>query len=250
MKRKNITNLSSVAIIFRALNPSEIFIEVKDNGYPIEVFRHCLCPIGGNWIGEASKNDKNPLDTVRRELNEELTLERMVSSTHELNLLGFKPEFNFYKTSRKDYTPSDNERKIFVELKQAIARECAPFGDYLYRMPKELLEKEEDSLCLSSYWTVALNEEWWKHLIFFQEALGNLSNESVTVITSLQEIVKNEVKIAFGHDVALKKFFLAFGLTEAYHLSLIEGIEYEEVGTTLPSYAEYMKIYDIKKKPI
>lgn len=43
-------------------------VQVKSHDYPIEIFRGTVCLLGGN----ANKHDETPLDTLKRELKEEL----------------------------------------------------------------------------------------------------------------------------------------------------------------------------------
>ncbi len=255
MKKERVSNLASVGIIFRASDPSEIFLEVKDDGYPLKVFRRCLCPIGGNWIGEAGKRDRNPLDTFRREFLEEISLEKAIASTLELKLLGIESESNFYQTPRKDRIPTSEERRILAELKQVVVENCIPFGDFKNQIPTEVIlraepeSKREGYTGVVSYWFIPLSEEWWNRLVVLQRSFGNLSNESITVITSLREIIETGTKTAFGHDHALQEFFLSFGLTNAHRFPLIEGIITEDRGKILASYDEYLARYDIQKKP-
>ena len=244
--KEKVSNIAGVMIIFRAKNPAEIFIEVKDDGYPLKRFRRCLCPIGGNWIGERAKGDRNPLDTARREINEELTLERMIASTLELKLLGIETEGNFYQTPKKNYIPNSEEIKTLAELKQIITENCTPFGDFLYHFR---ISQKESLMPLVSYWLVALREDEWDRLVNLQKKFGNLSNESITIITSLKEIIETGTRVAFGHDRALQKFFLSFGLSDAHQMPLMGGITSKEMGKTLVSYEEYMAQYDIKRKP-
>ncbi|HEB46698.1 MAG TPA: hypothetical protein ENI19_03260 [Candidatus Nealsonbacteria bacterium] len=255
MERKKINNIASVAIIIRASNPSQIFIELKDDGYPMKTFRRCLCPIGGNWIGEAAKCDQNPLDTVRREIMEEICLEKRTASTIELDLLGIKPGRSFYQVPTIDQIPTSDDIKILDELKQVIAEGLVPFGDYINTIPKSVLdrsdpENERDGFsALVSYWAVALDEQRWKEITALQEKFGNLSNESITLVTSVDEIIEVGVKTAFGHDRPLKEFFLCYGLHSAQQFPLINGISSQEIGKPLASYQEYLERYEILKKP-
>ena len=73
MKKIAVNNTASVVIIFRQKNPAEVFLEIKDDKYPMRVFQRCLNIIGGNWIGEQALNDFGPLGTLYRELQEEIT---------------------------------------------------------------------------------------------------------------------------------------------------------------------------------
>lgn len=255
MEKVFIDHIAGVGIIFRALDPSHVFIEIKDDGLPIKAFRRGLCPIGGNWIGEAAKKDRNTLETFRREINEEITLEGAIASTLELRLLGDTPEGNFYQTPRANYAPSDEETEKLNDLKRFITGVREPFGDYIIDMPKEVFDradpenKREGFNVLVSYWLIALSEIQWGQLVSLQDSFANLSNESVTIITSLEEIVDVGIKSAYGHDRPLQEFFLAQGFQLAKKLPLVDGIACRKVGMPLASYPDYLGTYDVKRKP-
>lgn len=256
MKKQRINNIASVGIIVRKANPSQIFIEVKDDGYPMKAFRRTLCPIGGNWIGEASRHDISPLYTFYRELKEELSLEKRTASTLELKLLGLTPEDNFYNTPRTEQIVTADERQILEDLKQIIIENCVPFGDYINAIPKKVLDQadpknERDGFtALVSYWIIVLDEKYWRDLAILQDKFGNLSNESITIITTLEEIVETGVKTAFGHDRPLQQFFLCYGLEQAKSFPLVDGISSQEVGKPMASYQDYLIKYEVAKKPI
>jgi len=255
LEKTFVNNIGSVGIIYRSSDPSQLFIEIKDDGLPIKAFRRGLCPIGGNWIGEASKKDQNTLETFRRELNEEITPQSTVAFTLESSLLGLMPDGHFYRTPRANNTPSEEEIETLNNLKKFIMGMREPFGDYIIDMPKEVFDradpenKREGSSALVSYWLIALPENYWKQLIDLQNAFVNLSNESISTITSLEEIVDAEVKFAYGHDRPFQEFFLAQGFQLARRLSLIDGITYRKVGMPLASYSDYLELYDVKRKP-
>ena len=87
-RRIAVGNICSVAIILRASDPHQIMMETKDGGYPIKFYRHHLNFPGGNWIGEKAVNDGHTLGTLKRELEEEFSLDRPQQSTEELVDLG------------------------------------------------------------------------------------------------------------------------------------------------------------------
>jgi len=251
---KTINNFCGVVMAVRAEDPGQFFIELKDDGYPMKVFCRHMCPIGGNWIGKLAIFDNNPLGTLRREMNEELCLEKPVASTLELKLLGQITEVNTYKMPKSKYIPTEEENKHFIMLKQIIADSCAPFGDYLVTVPDEVLNKDPQNKIkgyryISSYWVAVLREKDWIKLSNFQSKFGNLSNESLTLITSLNEVIKTGTKFAFGHDTAVRDIFLAFGLEEAKQLPMVDGTYAERVGSTMCTYTEYQKKYDVLRTP-
>ncbi len=90
----------------------------------------------------------------------------------------------------------------------------------------------------------------WAALVFLQQKFGNLSNESLTLITSLSEIVRTNTKTAFAHDRVLQRFFLTQGLKEAHDLPLVPTLKSLEAGKPLPTYRDYLEQYDVSRKPI
>jgi hypothetical protein len=252
--KQQVTSIASVGIIFRASNPAQIFLEVKDDGHPIMLVRRQLCFIGGNWIGEGAKGDGNTLGTFKRELKEEICFERPMRDSVELNLLGQGGVEKFVPTPiTTEATPAD---KINLKrLKGIIGGSAVPFGDFVNTVEKAAFDaadpgnKLEGISALVSYWTVALSEDDWKGLLGLQMKFGNLSAESLTIITSLEEIIGTGTKTAFGHDRVLREFFLCRGLNMAKNLPLVPNIRSEKVGVPLPAYEDYLARYEVVKKP-
>ncbi|HEY4510354.1 MAG TPA: hypothetical protein VJJ73_00775, partial [Candidatus Paceibacterota bacterium] len=245
-------NISSVGIIYRGESPDEIFIEVKDDEHPIVYARRKLCFIGGNWIGEGAKSDRGPLDTFKRELREELSFDRPIRSSVELRLLGMATGTEEFKPSPQSTQPTELDRHQLENLKLVICRGIAPFGTFLNTVPKKVLDaadpenKREGFTTLACYWVCALDEVRWRSLCLLQKKFGNLSNESLTLITTLHEIIESGTRM-YGHDLALKNFFIAMGFPEAR--KIVNYIECEEVGTALATYEDYLERYEVVKRP-
>lgn len=255
MSKTLVNNISSVGIIFRESDPSQIFLEIKDDGLPLKAFRRHLCPIGGNWIGEAARQDADTWDTFYRELKEELTLQSAEVSTLELSLLGFIPDGKFYRTPKNELVPSNQQMIKLNIFKKFVESSWESFGDYVINIPKAVLGQTDSSntrdgfSTLTSYWLVPVPEVLWEYMVDLQKEFGNLSNESITVITSLDEIVENGAKFAFGHDLAFQDFFLSHGFEQARNMSMVNGIAHRRVGKAWDSYAEYLEAYDVVRRP-
>lgn len=253
---KNVDHAAAVGIIYRRKNPEEIFIEVKDDGHPLKLVRRCLCIIGGNWIGEAGANDISPRDTFKRELWEEIVIDKAVASTMELDLLGFQPEESFYQVPISKVTPKDKDRRDLNHLKEIITENCQPFADYLGNIPKEVMDeadpqnKREGFKTILSCWMTPLDEKDWQILVRLHNKFNNLSQEALTTIISLSEIIANGVKPAFEHGQVLKDFFLWQGFKKAEHFPLIKGITTIKIGSPRNSWLDYLKDYEIVRKPI
>ena len=251
-----VTNISSVGIIFRRDDPSQIFIEVKDDGHPIKLVRRQLCFIGGNWIGESAKLDVNPLATFRRELAEELSFDRPLRNSIELAKLGMADAETFAPALKAANTATMVSRRILTSVRRRMQRNAVPFGDFLNTVPKSALDaadpenKRDGFTTLASYWAVPLGTVAWSDLQSLQDIFGNLSNESVTLITSLDDIVKTNTKTSFCHDRVLQRFFLTFGYAAAKELPLVPGLESVPVGPPLATYADYLERYEVAKRPV
>ena len=251
----SVGSIASGVIVFRREDPSEIFIEVKDDGHPTKLVRRQLCVIGGNWVGEAAKYDRNPLATCRREFKEEISFERPIRDGVELKLLGMSSKEEKFAPSPIEMKPREDEVKQLEELKEVICASCCPFGDYNLVVRKAALDKADpdnkkpDMSGIFVYFVVSLAEIHWQMLKRLQDKFNNLSCESTTIITSLSDIIAANTKTAFGHDRVLQRFFLAMGLAEAKYLPLQAHHEARFIGTTLPSYDDYLAKFSVMKKP-
>lgn len=257
-EKTTVANIASVGIIYRESDPSTIFIDIKDGGYPIRAFRWMMCPIGGNWIGNSALNDLNPRDTFCRELFEELSLDKQAVSTEEAALLGLDPEQDSYIVPKKDVIPTDKDRAELDHLKKVFIETARPFGDFLVTVPKSVLDQNVPDntrpgySALFPYWLVPVKEKDWSMLVRLHEKFGNLSIESIAVIISLDEIVRTRRYTCCGHDLVMELFFITvkgYDYVSRYPLPLLEGISYKLMGVPLNSYIEYLKKYDILRNP-
>jgi len=254
VEKTPVENIASVAIIYPASDPSILFIDRKDNGYPILAFRQMLCPIGGNWIGESALSDRNPYDTWCREVSEELSLDARVVSTQESQLVGDNPQQASYIVAKNDVRPTDTERAELERLKKVFMETAQPFGDFRVTVPKSVLDRVPGNTrpgysALFPYWLVPVNEEDWTSLVKLHEKFGNLSIESVAVIVSLDQIISEPIYTCCGHDRILQRFFREMGCAGADRYPLLEDITYEYMGMPMDSYADYLDRYEILRKP-
>lgn len=253
-ERHQVNNFPTVCIVYRQSDPRQIFIEVKDDSLPMKVYREALCPLGGNWIGEEARSDKGPRETLVREINEELTLERNQRDLDESATLGLS------ENAVLEQTPISGEevREIDIEklnlIKSAIIDNLEPFGDYILDISKRVLDEDADNAhlgfkALTSYFTAGLDEEVWSAIEELQKRFGNLSTESTTVVTSLGDILEKNLRFAYSHDQVFKKFFVDAGYAEATAMSVFDNPVITFVGQTRETYDEYLVDFVIKKTP-
>lgn len=193
MKKLSAFNCSAVAIIHRASDPRQIFIQQKDAGLP-NIFGQdlTLCPFGGNWFGREAENDGVPKLTLIRELREEL----------------------FAKVDGVD------TRDVYLEaVLSVIFQNLLPWRAMVVETATEVLDRKEGNARKGfstrvAYFTAGLDELDWKALCMLQEHYGRLSNEGNSRIVSLGEICESGLRMAYGHDQALRDFWLMYGLLD------------------------------------
>lgn len=254
MKLK-INNIASAGIIYKVSDPAQIFMEIKDSTYPLVAFRKRLCPIGGNWIGRLARNDRNTHDTFTREVKEELNLRKIFAHNLELRLLGIESKSKIRQIQRAKMMITNQDRKSLKLIKNSIIKGGQVFGDFLITIPKKMMRREDQSLpydrtsYICSYYFVALSDEIWEKLLELQKRFKNLSNESTTIITSVNKIVKYNLKIAFGHDKVIKKFLALKKVGGLKRFPVTNGIRVETLGRPLGSYREYLEKYSVARIP-
>lgn len=249
-----VSNLSSVGIIYRESNPDQVFIETKTPGYPRKVMVGKGLLPGGNWVGKAATNDGGPLGTYIREIREELSFDNPSIEPEEMDEvfgtghLGHAPEIRSVTASAKDIALLDM-------IKNNIEENAKPFGIYLEYVPRWVFDsadpenKAGDFIGALSVFEVPLPEDIWGYLSSLQNTYLNLSSESQTVMTAVDQLVAKGWKIGWGQDRVLQEHFLRHGFKEAVEMSLMCGISAIKIGTPMKTYAEYFKLFDVEKIP-
>ena len=254
--KERVDVITAAGIIHPYNDPSKIFIEMKDKTHPKKAFRMKLSCIGGYWIGEAAKNDRGPDETFRREVGEELSLEKAIENTLELSLIfkDFIPES--YNVERAGVPVTDEDDQDLEMLKAEIQMRCDHFGDYLIDVPSEVFKRADPESgsrgvrALCSAFTVPLTLQGWATLERLQRKFKNLSNESLTVITSLPEILGTGWLSAGGNDHILRDFFLKKGFSEAENFPLMEGITVTGLkGPGRAYYDDYLRSFEVANRP-
>lgn len=257
MSKQKIMGISSAAVMYRAANPAQVFLEMKEDGYPLKMMRRKLFFIGGNWIGEDAKKDQGPLDTVKREILEEISLGHPARDRNELALMGLftdAPEAPEYAATIQDSASAD-DALCLKEIKQAMCENLAPFDTFEITITQKAMLladpdcKKETFTTAICCWVIPLGENTWSHLARLQQKYGNISNESISMMVSLNQIIGQNIYTCPGQDQTLQRFFRAMGLPYAQQLPLVEHVETEWLGPALASYKDYLEIYDVERKP-
>ena len=256
-RMEQLTNCASVGIIYRVSDPRQVLLDLKSAGYPRKTFAGMGCLIGGNWIGEAAKSDLSPLNTFRREVEEELSFENVLVDPVELKQLHdvTDPVSLDIGRLRSNVTPLSSDADLLKMLVKIIKERVVSYRVHIVTVPEAAFRRKEpnyakgDIKTLVSYYKVGLAEFEWAFLAALQRKFGNLSNESVTVVTSLDEMVETGFQISWGHDQALRRFFLDNGLEEARKMVMVPGIKTAYLGEPASSYRHYTDCFKFKVTP-
>lgn len=253
MDKRNIDY--NVAVLVIHGYKGKILIERKTENYPYKVFAGYGLIIGGTRIGDDAKNDKGPFDTAIRKIREEFSFERPIIGLDRLNELFNESRQGAYQIPKSNWSPSETDRSALEHIKWAVRKFSRPLGDFEIFVPGEIIKDKNpewargDVKYLLSAWSVGLPFPDWEILTDLQNKSGNLSKESLTIITDLSQIMETGLQFAWGHDHVLRYFFLRMGLREALDFPLFPGISAEYCGSPLGTYDDYERFYNIAKKP-
>ncbi len=254
---RNVTNISAVAIIACIDHPDRILVEAKDDGHPIKLVHRQICLIGGNWVGEAAKKDDSPLATLCREITEELSLSRPRRSMLELSQLGLAGPELFNDPTPIVKTPSGSDAALLREIASKICDRPIPLSARVNTTSREAMQAADSAstregfstLCF--YYAIFVSGDLWEELERLQREYGNLSNESVTLMTTLAEIDRAERRCCFGHDNGLMDYnemYGSFGGT----LPTVPGVTSERLVGFLggnETYEAILREFTVAKRP-
>lgn len=252
MSKPKLNSITSVGFIVREANPADIFITMKDGNLIHRMFQWTLCPFGGNWVGDAAKNDVAPIDTFRRKFSSDFATKFQMRDFSEELALGFLKESDVEPVDKRGI--SRDQGTMFVDVRKAILNKVKPWKDYLVPIGRNFLNlaprnQHDGFLSLVSYSVAELNEEEWASLMELQKVFGNLSRRDVSWITSLEEVISRQFHFAYGHETAMKGFWLEMGYPAARNLPSFPHLTNKPLGAPRSSYREYLDEYDVLCHP-
>ena len=246
-----ISHVSSAVFIFKKTAPDRLFIEMKDDGYPVRSLRGNLNPFGGSWSAEDAA-DLNPYDTLTRELDEELTFKPLLGDQKNNNYSG-SISTDTTATASFAQPPKIDDEQTLRQIKELIIQESSFYGQFLVRAFKEVADQstsgsQPDLTQLVTYYTCLLDDDTWHTLSHLQSTFGNLSSEARTVLTDLEEMVSSSRSIIYGHDQTLQRIWQEMGYQKARELLLCSHPPITEIEPFV-SYQELTDRYYLPNSP-
>ena len=261
--RQNASHIAAVTLIFPEDDQTVFFCDLKDEGY---IFPWSLIMTGGNWVGEGARADKNPNDTAAREIMEELTLTPKQQRGVEADLL-FGGGSEDFTRPRPLIEPTSADRNLLENLKRFIVLARKPFSDfwciasgddlwrlsgdqYKQRMSKKGLSRADNLRGICSVGLSPLPRKSWADLLYLQNKYRNISQESLSFVASLENIVSTGLNFSYGQDKMYQRILLRHGYDQARNLSCAPEYLVEEIGEPMDTYQDYLDLYEVAKKPI
>lgn len=241
---------------YKVSDPGQIFLDIKTADYPWRIFASRMMFIGGQWIKEAAIHDNNPFATFVREVTEELSFERPRISTEEMRVVCPLVDYDSYVAPGGDVPATLNDEQGLAQVKARLIDplRVRAFGDYYIRTPERLIQTLQpeylggDLTALFSIFTVGLEDDEWDRLAHLQAKFGNLSNESQSVIISIDQVLAGSIAFASGYDQIARDFWISQGFPAAAGIP-IQEIEVVRIGDLLASYVDYLARYDVLNRP-
>lgn len=169
----------------------QYLVQMKSHDYPIEKFRGTICLLGGN----ANKRDETPLDTLKRELNEELHNPDWVAGIDETNVVddsrvqfSNKPLFN---SSSVVQTPASGTRIRYL-------------GTTLHFQSAGIIQKATPYAFVCALYEITLRPDQLPPSAIYPRG-ANVQEGRVVLLTE-DQLIKHS-KHAWGYEYTWEKYF-------------------------------------------
>lgn len=167
----------------------QYLMQLKSHDYPITAFRGTVCLLGGN----ANKHDETPLDTLKRELNEELQYPEWVDKIDPLNIID---------DSAIQLSPNKSFKN--ATLVPPIPGTVRYLGSTLHFQSSELIEKKVPYAFLCALYEITLTPDQLPPNVLYPRG-ANIQEGRVVLLTE-DQLVKHS-KYAWGYEYTMEKYF-------------------------------------------
>ena len=167
----------------------QYLVQMKSHDYPIEAFRGSVCLLGGN----ANKADSTPVDTLKRELKEELHFPDWVDELIQ--------ESSIVDDSRLQVS---NDAALLQNSTQLEPGAVRYLGATLHSQTAELLQRKDPYAFTCALYEVTLRPDQLPNSVIYPRG-ANVQEGRVTLLTE-EQLVKHG-KYAWGYEYTMEKYF-------------------------------------------
>ena len=163
-------------------------VQVKSHDYPIHEFRGAVCLLGGN----ANKYDATPLDTLKRELNEELNNLSWINDIDEAKVIDH---------SSLQLTQQPMYNSTIVPLSPSTIRYL---GVSLHSQTAELIHKSRPYSFLCALFEITLRADQLPPSVLYPRGV-NVQEGQLALLSEDQWIW--HAKYAWGYGFTVRRYF-------------------------------------------
>ena len=188
LKRKG-DGRAAVAIIrvVQPTNETRYLVQLKSHDYPIDAFRGSVCLLGGN----ADKRDHTPIDTLKRELNEELISPDWVNTI--INPTNIIDDSELQLSDKPLYNSTTHI------LQPGTIRYL---GATLHFQSAEIINKPNSYAFTCALYEITITEDQVPSHIF----RGANVQEGRVVLLTEDQLIQHS-KFAWGYEYTIEKYF-------------------------------------------
>ena len=188
-------------------NEVQYLVQYKSHDYPIQAFRGAVCLLGGNANAKAKKKggvggDVTPLDTLKRELNEELLNPEWVHTLQEKNviddsMLG-KTLYNSTSLSAVDATDENDNGDA------RVPGTVRYLGTTLHSHTAELIQKPKPYAFYCALYEITIGIDQLPHSIL--HPVGATVQEGRLALLTQDQLLKH-AKYSWGYEYTMETYF-------------------------------------------
>lgn len=197
-------------------NEVQYLVQFKSHDYPIEAFRGAVCLLGGNASGgkkkglvgaKGSGGDVTPLDTLKRELNEELLSPDWVNAIQEKNVIDdSKLGKTLYNTTSLpaatvNTDESDNNSKFEDGRFPGTVRYL---GTTLHSHTAKLIDKPDPYAFFCALYEITIGIDQLPHSIL--HPVGATIQEGRLALLTQDQLLQH-AKYSWGYEYTMETYF-------------------------------------------
>ncbi len=167
----------------------QYLVQLKSHDYPIEAFRGAVSLLGGN----ANAQDKTPLDTLKRELNEELHFPDWVDALDATKIID---NSNLQFSDKPFYDPEESDPPLPGTIRY--------LGATLHFQSSELMNRPNPYAFMCGLYEITLGPDQLPPSAIYPRG-ANIQEGRIVLLTEDQLI--HYSKFAWGYEYTIEKYF-------------------------------------------
>jgi|SRR3989344_4047803 len=189
---------ASVLILPSGRERDDVLLAIYDNGYPVKAFRNHYNFIGGN-----TQKDASPLDTLKRELQEEFNSTSTDSTETAGSIFGLKSPQAYVRNDSYLAGRRYVDLELMQELRNAVIKNIVTYNDFLVGLKKEYMDTEKDLKEITSVFLSEIDNELFNRIGLELKDGKQITNEGFARIVTSEELKSGNPRGAWGYSTMI-----------------------------------------------